>query len=247
MEANLFVTCLADTFYPGAAGAAARVLERLGWRVACPGDQICCGQPMFNAGYFDQARKVARHFLKVFSKMPGPVIAPSSSCTAMVRQHFPRLFADEPEHLETARALGERTFEFSEFLARQLAVDLGKLGTTLEASVTFHYSCHFRALGIRDEPIDLIQQIPGIDYVPLKNMEQCCGFGGTFSLNFPHVSREMVAEKVRAVRETGAEWLIFSDPGCAMNILGYANREGRPLRAMHLAELILKASGGWFR
>ena len=241
MDATLFVTCLADTFYPEAARAAARVLEKLGFSLACPREQTCCGQPMFNAGYFDQARGVARHFMKVFGKRPGPIIAPSSSCAAMVREHYPRLFQDEPDSLEQARALGARTFEFSEFLFKQLGVDLKKHDAAFEASVTFHYSCHFRAIGVGDEPIDLIRQISGIEYRPLEQMDQCCGFGGTFSLNFPHVSKGMVTEKVRCIEKTGADWLIFSDPGCAMNITGYANRIGRPMKAMHLAELILKA------
>jgi L-lactate dehydrogenase complex protein LldE len=192
---------------------------------------------MFNAGYFDQAKSVARHFLDVFSRTEGPIIAPSSSCAAMVRLHYPRLVGDD-DRLE---AVASRTFEFSEYLVKHLDADLD---AAFKGSVTFHRSCHFRSLGMEKEPIDLIQRIKDIEYIPLEKMEQCCGFGGTFSLNFPHVSQKMAAEKVACIRRTGAEWLVFADPGCAMNILGYAHRTGAPLKAMHLAELLDRAMGG---
>jgi L-lactate dehydrogenase complex protein LldE len=244
MEAALFVTCLGDTFYPDAVRSTHRVLERLGHRIACPPDQTCCGQPMFNAGYFDASRKVARHFIDVFSRTEGPIVAPSSSCASMIREHYPRLFQDDGAELERARALGRRTFEFSEFLVRERKVNLSKEGARFEASVTFHRSCHFRTLGLRDEPVDLIGQIAGLEYIPLRKMEQCCGFGGTFSMHFPHVSREMVADKVRCILESHADWLVYADPGCAMNITGYANRIGFPIQAMHLAQLIDRALGG---
>ncbi|MHC4945842.1 MAG: (Fe-S)-binding protein [Planctomycetota bacterium] len=244
METALFVTCLGDTFYPEAVRSTRRVLERLGHRISCPPDQTCCGQPMFNAGYFDQARQVARHFIEVFSRTEGPIVTPSSSCAAMIREHYPRLFRDDESELEKARAIGKRTFEFSEFLVREQKVDLRKERARFKASVTYHHSCHFRMLGVRTEPVDLILQIEGLEFIPLNKMDQCCGFGGTFSMHYPHVSREMVADKVRCILETHAEWLVFADPGCAMNITGYANRIGLPIKAMHLAELIDKALGG---
>jgi len=244
MNAAVFVTCLGDTFYPGAVRAAVRVLRKLGVNVACPPKQTCCGQPMYNAGYFDRARPVARHFIDVFKETEGPIVAPSSSCAAMVRKHFPRLFRDDLKYLRAAKAVGERTFEFCEFLVHHLDLDPNQFGAYLEESVTFHYSCHFRALGIRNEPVKLIQSIPGVRYIPLERMDECCGFGGTFSLNFPHVSGAMVADKVQSILDTGAGCLVFADAGCAMNITGYANRINQPIRAMHIAELIDRALGG---
>ena len=244
MKASVFVTCLGDTFYPGAVRAARNVLERLGLDVACPGEQTCCGQPMFNAGYLDRARSVAGHFLKVFAETDGPIVCPSSSCAAMVRVHFERLFQDSETELGAARAVGKRTYEFSEFLVKELHADPAALGAHLDKSVTFHKSCHFRALGIDGEPIDLITRIPGIRYSPLDGIDQCCGFGGTFSLNFPHISAEMASRKAASIVETGAELLVFADPGCAMNITGYANREGKPIKAVHIAELIEQALEG---
>lgn len=244
MKATLFVTCLADTFYPEVPRAVMRVLERLGYGVACPMDQTCCGQPMFNAGYQEQARSVAAHFIEVFDGADDPIIAPSSSCAAMVREHYPKLFENDSNMREKAERVGMRTFEFCEFLVKEAKTDLAKMGARFEGSVTYHHSCHFRALGLVDEPIRLIEQIQGLTYIPLPKIEQCCGFGGTFSLSFPHVSREMVADKVRCIRETSADWFIYADPGCAMNITGSAHREGEPIRAMHIAELIERSLDG---
>jgi len=243
VQINIFVTCLADTFYPQAAKAMLKVVERLGWSWKCPTSQTCCGQPMFNAGYFDQARKAAKHFIKVFDDTEGDIICPSGSCAAMIRHQYARLFQDDAAWLDRAGKLAGRTFEFSEYLVKKAALDLTGLSARFDDSVTYHYSCHLRPLGVTDEPIRLINQIGGIDYRPLPRMEQCCGFGGTFSINYPHISETLVRDKVDAVLSTGANWLIFSDAGCAMNITGYANRIGKPFKAMHLAELIAKSLG----
>jgi L-lactate dehydrogenase complex protein LldE len=241
--ACLFVTCLGDTFYPGAVRATVNVLRRFGVDVACPQDQTCCGQPMFNAGYFEQSREAARYFIDVFRRTSDPVIAPSSSCVSMIRHSYSKLFADEPDYLRAAGELADRTWEFSEYLVKKLNINLGELGARFNDSVTYHYSCHFRPLGIVDEPITLIEQIAGIDYRPVERLRQCCGFGGTFSLSFPEVSEAIVRDKVECIGRTGANWLIFSDAGCAMNITGYAHRAGRPIKAMHLAELIDRSLG----
>jgi len=243
-DVSLFVTCLGDTFYPKSVRSALNVFEKLGLKVNCPLEQTCCGQPMFNAGYFNEARDVARTFINLFSETEGPIVSPSSSCAAMVRKHYPNLFRDDSNLLAKAIKVGERTFEFSEFLVKKLDVDLGNYSARFCDSVTFHRSCHFRALDVFDEPVDLIRQIDGVEYIPLTNLEQCCGFGGTFSVNFPHLSSMMAGDKVRAVKETGANKLIFADAGCAMNITGCANRMGTPIEAMHIAELIDEAIGG---
>ena len=241
--AVLFVTCLGDTFYPAAAAAVWRVLQLLGIAVTCPAKQTCCGQPMFNAGYFREARRLAQHFLDVFAATSGPIVAPSASCAAMVREHYPKLFANDPQRLALARSIGARTFEFCEFLTREQSVDLAQYGARFDDSVTFHWSCHFRSLGVKTEPVDLIRQIAGIRYLALPDMNECCGFGGAFALHYPDVSRAMVADKLHAIRSTGAHWLIYADAGCALNITGYANRVGQPLRAMHIAELIDRSLG----
>jgi L-lactate dehydrogenase complex protein LldE len=198
---------------------------------------------MFNGGYFDQASSVAKHFIEVFENTDGEILCPSASCTAMVRHHYSRLFENDPAWSARAKKIADRTYEFSEYLVKKANIDLATLGARFPDSVTYHYSCHLRAIGIHDEPIRLIRSIAGIDYRPLAAMDQCCGFGGTFSMNFPHLSESLVKNKVQTIQDTQANWLIFSDAGCAMNITGYANRIGRPIRAMHLAELIAKSLG----
>lgn len=235
---DLFVTCLADTFYPQAAESTVNVLKKLGFGISAPNGQTCCGQPMYNAGYFDQARQVARHTVNVFSESDSPIIVPSSSCAAMIKYHYLELLEDDPVWLEKARRVSERVYEFCQFLVVELKVDLSEFKMRFADSVTFHRSCHYRSLDIVDEPVSLIKQIPGINYIPLENIEQCCGFGGTFSVKFPHVSEHMVEEKCQAIYDTGADWLIFGDAGCIMNISGYANRIGKPIKAMHVAELL---------
>jgi len=243
VQINLFVTCLADTFYPQAAQALVKIIERLGWSWTCPKEQTCCGQPMFNAGYFDQAQKAAKHFIEVFEQTNADIVCPSGSCTAMIRHQYPRLFQNDAPWLERAKKLADRTFEISEYLVNVAKIDFKSLNPKFSDSVTYHYSCHLRPLGVTDEPIRLINQIVGIDYRPLNRIEQCCGFGGTFSINYPHISQALVRDKVQSILDTNAEWLIFSDAGCAMNITGYANRIGKPLRAMHLTELLAKSLG----
>lgn len=244
MKVNLFVTCLADTFHPSAARAAAAVLERMGKEVTVPPNQTCCGQPLFNAGYRDEAAAVARRFLDTFGPTEGPIVVPSSSCAAMVRHHYPVLFQGDRERLRAAEAVAARTFEFSEFLVRHLRADPAVLGARFEGAVTFHRSCHFRKLGVEEEPIRLLRSVPGLRYLPLPDLDRCCGFGGVFSVHFPHLSRSLAEQKVRAIHDTGAERFVYADAGCAMNILGTARRMGLPLAGMHLAELLCEALGG---
>lgn len=244
MNATAFITCLGDTFYTDIAAATRRVLKKLGVDTDCPNDQTCCGQPMFNAGYFKDASKAAKHFIKVYENSDCPIICPSASCTAMIREHYPMLFEDDPKMLAKAKQVGERTFEFTEFLVKQLNVDLSQFNASFDDSVTFHQSCHFRHLGITDEPVNLIKQIEGINFIPLERIDQCCGFGGTFSVNFPHISQRMVDDKVKCFHRTGANWFIFADAGCAMNITGYAQKTDRPIKSMHIAQLIDTAMGG---
>jgi L-lactate dehydrogenase complex protein LldE len=193
---------------------------------------------MFNAGYFEQAKEVARLFVKVFGDSDSLIIAPSSSCAAMVKYQYLKLFKDEPQWLQRAKQVASRTFEFCEFLVNELEIDWKKFDMKFDESVTFHRSCHYKDLGIVDEPISLIKQIPNINFIPLEYIEHCCGFGGTFSVKFPHVSGRMVEEKFEAIDKTKADWLIFGDAGCYMNISGYANRIGKPIKGMHIAELL---------
>lgn len=237
VKVDLLTTCLTDTFFPQVAVSVVNVLRRLGLEVDVPADQTCCGQPAFNSGLLDEAREVAAHTLDVFERSEA-VVTPSGSCCAMVRQHYPMLFADDPKDLARARALGAKLFEFVEFLEKVLKVDWGPRRLRYCTSATYHYSCHLRGLGMTDEVPRLLARIDGLDYRPLEKLDQCCGFGGTFSVKYGHISEALVNDKADCVERTGAEVLVCNDGGCTLNIAGLLHRRASPIRLMHAAELL---------
>ena len=246
---SLFITCLTDTFYPRAGEAVVRVLERLGCAIDFPESQTCCGQPMFNTGCHDDARGMARRLIDVFEDAE-VVVTPSGSCCAMIRDYYGELLAGDPAYRERAERLVAKTYEFSEYLLKVLDVDLRALGCRWGdgaadggPKVTYHYSCHLRGLGMRDEAVRLLRQIDGIDYVPLAKTEQCCGFGGTFAVKFPEISGSLVRDKTDRVRESGADVLVCNDGGCSLNITGRLHREGADIPTMHIAEIIAEGLG----
>ncbi|PYV18801.1 MAG: Fe-S oxidoreductase [Acidobacteria bacterium] len=235
---SLFVTCLGDQFFPEVGECAVRVLRHAGCEVAFDPAQTCCGQPAFNTGFRQEAREVATRVLDIFRDAQY-VVAPSGSCTTMVRVFYRELFADDPERLQQAESLGRRIFEFSEFLVRVLKVE--DVGASFRARVAYHDSCHLlRELGIEGEPRKLIRAVRGVELVKLEDYQLCCGFGGTFSVKFPEVSVAMGEDKIRAAREAGAEVLVANDSGCLMHLAGVIHRQGLPLKTMHLAELLAK-------
>jgi L-lactate dehydrogenase complex protein LldE len=240
--AQLFITCLAEQFFPGTLRNMVIVLERLGVRCEFPGSQTCCGQPFFNSGFQSQARGLARSWLAAFGHTSGYIVSPSGSCVDMVRHHYEELFPPRsPEH-EMAVATAARTFEFSQFLVNELGVT--DVGATFPHKVTYHASCHLlRGLGARSEPKALLRAVKGLDLVDLEQEETCCGFGGVFSVINPEVSRLMMEEKVRRIEASGAQAVVAGDAGCLMNIGGGLRRAGSPLRAMHLID-VLAAGGG---
>jgi L-lactate dehydrogenase complex protein LldE len=234
-RAALFITCLADVLFPRVALSAARVLDRLGVEPVFPEGQTCCGQPAFNAGYRDEARRVARHFIEVFEPHEW-VVAPSGSCVAMVRDHYPELFEGDPL-LDRARALAARTFELTEFLTGVLRAE--GTGARFPHRVTYHDSCHgLRNLGLREGPRRLIRSVGGIDLVELPGSDSCCGFGGVFSVKYPAISMAMCDDKVARIEATGAEFVIATDASCLMNMGGALERRGARARPLHIAELL---------
>jgi L-lactate dehydrogenase complex protein LldE len=239
VRASLMVTCLGDALFPRVGVAAVRVLEALGVTVDFPAGQTCCGQPAFNSGYQDSARRSARAFLSAFAAAEH-VVSISGSCAAMVKHQYPTLFAGLPEAAD-ARALAERTFEFSEFLVDVLRVeDLPVRGS---GAVTLHHSCHTRRmLGVAEQPERLLGMVEGLTYVPLPRSRDCCGFGGTFSVKMPAISAAMVDEKVDHVLATGAGTLTGLDMSCLMNIDGRLRRRGARVQVKHLAEILAE---GW--
>ena len=215
------------------------MLRNLGVAVDFPLGQTCCGQPAFNAGHRDVARSVARPFLRSFAGSEY-VVSISGSCAAMVREEYPRLFADCAEEAAAVR-LASHTFEFSEFLVDVLGVT--DLPVSRRVRATFHHSCHTRrSLGVVEQPLRLLSMVEGLEYVPLTGADRCCGFGGTFAVKMPAISTAMVDEKVDDIVETGADLLVGLDMSCLMNIEGRLRRRGRAVEVRHLAEVL---AAGW--
>lgn len=234
---QLMVTCLVDTFFPKVGEDMVKVLERLGVRVEFPAEQTCCGQPAFNAGLRSEARPLAEHTIRVFEATTGPVIIPSGSCAVMLRHGYLELFADDPPWLERARLLATRTFEFSEYLVDHLGVT--DLGANWPGKLTYHSSCHLlRGLGVDPQPRLLLSQVHGADIIDLPHADECCGFGGVFSVEHPELSAEMLKRKIGNLETTQAPTLVVCDTGCLMHIQGGLKRQGRSQRVVHIAEIL---------
>lgn len=235
MTVTLLVPCFMDALYPGAGIAMVEILERLGHRVDCPEALACCGQPPFNSGYTAEARAIAGPALQCLQAAEVVVIG-SGSCGAMVKTFYPELFAGTPQ-AELARAVAARTWEFSDFLVRKLGVT--DLGAHFPARVTFHDGCHgLRELGIKASPRKLLSQVRGLELIEMKEAETCCGFGGTFAAKYPAISTAMGEFKCSSAAETGADYIISNDSSCLMHIQGLLSRQGKPLKTLHLAEVL---------
>ena len=212
------------------------VLERLNFQVEFPAAQTCCGQPAFNTGYADQARTIARHFLNVFRDSEY-IIVPSGSCCSMISHHFVELLEHDPVLGPEARALAPRVWEFSRFLLEVAGVD--DVGARFDGVVTYHDSCHaLRELHIKSGPRRLLANVRGLTLAEMTAAEECCGFGGTFSVKFPEVSGGMARTKIESIRKTGASTVVSIDSSCLMQLQGVIDRAGLPIRTMHLAEVL---------
>jgi L-lactate dehydrogenase complex protein LldE len=238
----LFITCLTDQFYPQVGIAVTKILERLGCNVAFPKAQTCCGQPFFNNGFHDEARDLAKRMITIFEPYEY-VVTPSGSCCAMVREQYHELLHDDPAWAPAMNKLATRTFEFVEFLDKVLNVDLSKLTLADTRPITYHYTCHLRGIGVKDEGVRLLKQIGNVDFRPMEKTDQCCGFGGTFAVKYPAISGAIVDDKVKCVAATGASTLICNDAGCTMNISGMCHRQGVEVRTKHIAEVLAEAMG----
>ncbi len=216
--------------------AVVEVLERLGWSVDFPEGQTCCGQPAFNSGYRAEARTVARHFLKTFESAEY-VVVPSGSCTSMITHHFADLFRKEAETLERVSALAKRVYEFATFVTEVSGAE--DLGARFEGAVTYHDSCHaLRELHIKTAPRRLLSQVRGLELREMLPAEECCGFGGTFSVKFAELSGAMARTKVDSILKTGAGTVTGVDSSCLMQIQGALTRARSNVRTMHLAEIL---------
>lgn len=261
-SAALFVTCLVDQFRPNVGNAVVSVMDSLGISIDVPAEQTCCGQPAFNSGFRNEAREVASRFLDIFDTPQGsdqsdrPIVAPSGSCGAMVRNYYPVIFRDDPEELARAKRVADRLWEFSEFIVDGLGQTVPTALSEVAAdedqksknSSTYHRCCHsLRELGIDQQPTALLDAIENLDQKPLERSEVCCGFGGAFSVKMPDISTAMLDEKLDNVEATGASRLIAGDTGCIMHMEGGLRRRGSDVQVLHIAELLaesLQASTG---
>jgi len=234
---QLMITCLVDTFFPEVGEAMVKVLERAGVQVEFPSEQTCCGQPAFNAGLRSEARPLAEHTIRVFEATGGYIIIPSGSCAVMLRQGYLELFADDPPWLERANRLANRSFEFTEYLVDHLGIT--DLGASWSGKLTYHASCHLlRGLGVDRQPRLLLSRVQGAEVVELPHVEECCGFGGVFSVEHPELSAEMLKRKISNLESTQAPTLVVCDSGCLMNIQGGLKRMKRAQKVVHIAEVL---------
>jgi L-lactate dehydrogenase complex protein LldE len=235
-EVSLFIPCTVDLFLPRIGEAAVLLLRRAGVNPVYHEDQTCCGQPAMNAGYQDEARKVAKHFISVFEK-DEVVVSPSGSCVCMVKYHYPELLAEEPRWLRRAEQLSSRIYELSQFLVDVLKAE--DLGASFNGKVAYHESCHIlRGLGVSAQPKKLIQAVKGAELIPMNAADSCCGFGGEFANNYPEISASMLQDKAEDFLSSGADLLLLCEPGCLLNIGGYLHRNHPGKKVMHLASFL---------
>ena len=198
----LFATCLVDLFYPQVGEATVRLLRRVGLTVTYPTNQTCCGQPLFNNGFQDEAARIARHTIALLEPADC-VVVPSGSCACMLKKEYAQLFEEDPEMHQRAVRLGGKTYELSDFLVRVLGLDA--VGAHFSGTATYHPSCHLlRGLGVADAPIRLLRKVKGLTLRELPAAENCCGFGGSFAVKYAEVSNAILQEKIRNVRSSGA-------------------------------------------
>lgn len=236
MKLSLFVTCLIDQLLPEVGLSTVQLLRRLGYEVEFRSAQTCCGQPGFNSGYRDEARKVAAHYLEVFDDAE-IIVGPSGSCVGFIRNYLPELFSDDPELSERSRLIASRTFELSQFL-----VDVAKIedvGARYAGRVTYHDSCHaLRELGISRQPRTLLSNVRDLELIEMPPLTTCCGFGGVFAVTFPEVSGSMLGEKLRAVSSTQASTVVSADAGCLLQMRGGLAQQGAKIKTLHLAQVL---------
>jgi L-lactate dehydrogenase complex protein LldE len=239
-KVQLFHTCIINEIYPEVGLSVVNILERLGVEVEVPLAQTCCGQPAFNAGFHADARKVARHTLDLLTATAGPIVIPSGSCGDMITHQYHMLFADDPAYLAKAPAVSERCYEFSVFLVDVLGIsDLGARLGPIPVKAAYHPSCHLlRGLGAKTQPKALLAGIAGLECADVHDQEECCGFGGMFSVKNAAISGGMLENKLRNLEASGAKTVVSCDMGCLMHMQGGIKRRGGSLQVRHIAQML---------
>ena len=246
-KVGLFVTCLVDLMRPSVGFAAVKLLEEAGCQISVPESQTCCGQPAYKSGDTNNAKDIARLVVDEFENFDY-VVAPSGSCAGMIKEHYPRLFADDLEMTARIFNLAKKTYELTSFLVDVMNVE--ELESRLEAKVTYHDSCAgLRELGIKSQPRQLLSEVAGVALEEYEEAETCCGFGGTFCVKYSDISDHMVKKSIAALGKTDAELVVGGDLGCLMNIQGKLSRqkdEGQAsnLKVRHVAEVLAGMTDG---
>ena len=241
MRVHLFIPCLVDQFHPQVGKCVIQVLKKIGMNPVYPEDQLCCGQPFFKSGYWKKTFPLAKNTIRAFRNAK-LVVAPSGSCVKMVRHDYLELFRDNAPWLDRAKELSSKIYEFSEFLIHVAQLD--DIGASYKGKITYHDSCQvLRGLGISSEPRRLLMNVKGLELVEMEKSDRCCGFGGIFSFKFPHISRELVKEKVAHILSSGADAVAGCEISCLMNIEAYLKLKGVPIRTLHLAEILADSIG----
>jgi len=239
MNVQIFIPCFVDQLFPETAFNMVKVLEKAGCKVSYNTNQTCCGQPAFNAGFWEESKAVCSKFLKDFQDAEY-IVAPSASCVGFIRNYYHKLFDNSSSHNKSIK-LGEKTFEFSEFMVKILGVD--NVGAVLEGKATYHDSCAgLRECKIKEEPRRLLSKVKGLEVAEMEDVETCCGFGGSFAVKFESISIAMADQKVTHALDTGARYLISTDLSCLMHLDGYIKNKGYNLQTLHIADVL---ANGW--
>lgn len=238
-KVELFIPCFIDQLYPETAFNTVKLLEKAGCKVIYNTDQTCCGQPAYNAGFWDDAKKIGQKFLNDFNE-EHPIVSPSASCVGMVRGGYDDLFTNSIEH-NKCRAIQRNIFEISDFLVNVLQKEY--FGAELVGTAVYHDSCSaLRECKIKEEPRRLLSHVGGLDIVEMRDQETCCGFGGTFAIKFEGISAAMAEQKVQNALNVKADYIISTDSSCLLQLQAYIEKNQLPIKTMHLVDVL---TSGW--
>lgn len=238
-KVELFIPCFIDQLYPDTAFSTVKLLERAGCEVIYNSAQTCCGQPAYNAGFWDQAKDVGSQFLKNFSE-DHFIVAPSASCVGMLKEGYNDLFTNSIEH-NRCRNIQRHVYEISDFLVNIIKREY--FGAELVGTAVYHDSCAaLRECGIKDEPRKLLAQVGGLELIEMRDQETCCGFGGTFAVKFEGISTAMAEQKVKNAQAVNADYIISTDASCLLQLQAYIDKHHIPIKTIHLVDVL---TSGW--
>ncbi|MBT3555347.1 MAG: (Fe-S)-binding protein [Chloroflexi bacterium] len=237
---TLFASCMVDQLAPNVGENTVEVLEYLGVSVDFLNDQTCCGQPAFNSGFRSEAHPVAERFIDLFEKVKGPIVVPSGSCAAMVRNYYGDLFRNDKELAGRAKRVGDRLFELTEFLSHFFGTDA--IAGKSDGYATYHKCCHLlREIGVDEQPIEMLVNIEGLEFSPLERADVCCGFGGAFSVKMPDISSAILDEKLDFIEANGSSTVVAADTGCVYQMQGGLRRRGSDVQVVHIAQVLAES------